>query len=1428
MKLDFKRIMSAVLALTMMVSSLVMVNVVSVSAAEKAVSKYDPDTGAFLLLADDFADKVSLGTDTSPTLSTNAGSSGANLKFGGSRKYTYQAYNTYGNSQSKPATNNSKYTFDNELLTKGSDTIKFTPKKKGTVNVYLYVCGSKKYTISYTNKSGKAFSTNDANLAPQKEVIVQSLTIDYYDADSKTLPEVTMAPSASNIAILAIEYIPDAEESTATGWQLDFTGSDVASEMQSKIGLLDENRTQSDNWLTYSDNDYVVNPDRVHITGELEGTTYKYTPMMSDFIKTKGFAPTEIHFDGISTKKYVRLDCEVHGDSVHTIYLDEEGNGAGTVTADPVTKLPKEVPASETGGKIWLPEDTYYVTIAGGTVVMTEPAPVGEDKTEIKIDSSTTALKGTFTPDVRNDIDDSVIGQKIDLTAGLKVNDDVDEAYISNGAVIANYFEVYGNQGAHGDFALIRSEHMDTDGGERSNVAAIELKTVNGETMSQKSSLRFHVADGASSNLSIRIMCSSSTDTANPSKIGLRTGSSFADNPHEFVTPETIPAEKDGSAEGKMYTFEVENLTPGGYYGIYNAGTSETDDDVRIYSIEFYEAKEPATVTPEATKYAFKAQEGTSGRLVTNEKKDPEYTGAYANYDSDELHVEIADGKATLHDANADSVEMIMPLANTDADGVTSGTVKFSGTLTLLNTDGSKWSLLDFRDSEGKTVAAIRTSNNTVNDDYSNKQDTAPKGNRYALAIPNGVSGSKQLYDYHETKWEMQKGSSNKLAINTDHNYDITFDYTEKTITLHIDGEEAKATDVTNMPAIAEIKGITGASATDRNYEIGDITIEATSATKYPVKLSGTNNTEGSVDLKVMKGTQLIETVTIDSPGAFSEKQLTTNLAAGTYALTAEGCVVTPSTITVKDSGSADTPQEFKDIKIETSYNVNVKFDFAADSAASDSNITITELKPNGSANGSGHNLKDPNNNSTKEYTFTNVAPGTQFKISGTSRNTYQWLSRRNGKVDTDTESFTFANKDDIKFFNGKNSKYFVYTVPLDTKTIGTAGDYGVQFKADSSIGSLDLEHKNMKSKNDNKKTGFGQFGFGEDKKKVCGGKDARENVMEYRFEPAGMDDYISHSYCATVFNGVLDEFAGEKADITTGNEFGILNKDGYGANTFIKFTTDENVNGQAVVDRSGEDIEVYDNTNSDTKLSTTDIKNTAGDKVAKQSFKVVAGHTYTIKTASSSDSKRTYVKSIRIYNPDNVFDNTNADAKDTNTKKDLGTGTQLQISDPTLFEKINAASVPDAHIFRVIGTIHLADATDQASAESELANIDAVGFDVYTKAKYDELEGESGDLNGNHVNGNSSLDGGKSPTPDKGSIEFKDIVNASVDTTGDGTADITADSSFKKVYVQTFYAASESMVLVPWVQYSGNSAKVYSLIKHENPSNNIVLEVTK
>ncbi len=45
MKLDFKRIMSAILALTMMVSSLVMVNVVSVSAAETPEVKIDELTG---------------------------------------------------------------------------------------------------------------------------------------------------------------------------------------------------------------------------------------------------------------------------------------------------------------------------------------------------------------------------------------------------------------------------------------------------------------------------------------------------------------------------------------------------------------------------------------------------------------------------------------------------------------------------------------------------------------------------------------------------------------------------------------------------------------------------------------------------------------------------------------------------------------------------------------------------------------------------------------------------------------------------------------------------------------------------------------------------------------------------------------------------------------------------------------------------------------------------------------------------------------------------------------------------------------------------------------------------------------------------------------------------------------------------------------
>ncbi len=1437
MKLDFKRILSFVLALVMTVGTLTVVNVSSVFAVEQtpAKSSYNPDTGEFLLIADDFANGKSVSdTATLPSLSSNATAAG--IKFGSNNR-TYK-YQNYGTEYSTP-TNEEKYTFDKEFTSTNNDTITFTPKKKGTLNVYLYNKNNNKtITIDYTTIIG---NKKEEQTPERQKVTCIPVKVDYYDssAPEKTLPEVKIALSSTGITLLAIEYVAD-EETNATGWELDFSGSDVASEMQSKIGLLDDNRTQSDNWLTYSGNDYIVNPDREHITeGRLEGTVYKYTPMMSDFIKTVGFLPNDIEFtnaDGseITGKRYVNLDCEIHGDSVHTIYI-ENGKGKGTVTVDPENNnRPLEVPADKTDGKIWLPEDTYYVSIAGGKVEMSKPTVDETDKTKITINTGDTELKGKFTADTLKDINDDVIGTEIDLTAGLKVNDGVDEAYIADGSVIGDgYFQVNGNQNNKGDFALIRSEHMSEDG-ERSNVEALELKTMV-DNSAANSSLRFHISKEASPNLSIRVICSSSDDTDHPSKIGLRTGNGFADTPNPVGTPETIPAEKNSAAN--TYTFTVENLNPDGYYGIYNAGTTETEDDVRIYRIEFYKAQAPATATPEAAKYAFKAQAETTGRLVTKDKKDPGYNGAYANNDSDKLYVEIADKKAVLHDTdNKNSVEMIMPLVHTDADGVTSGTVKFSGDLTLKNNVGSKWSLLDFIDSEGKTVAAIRVSNgaSSSSTDYHGDPNTAT-GEKYSLAVPyefKSNSTTVNTYDYYETS---------VVKATKSLNYDITFDYTNSTITLNVNNAKAEATSVSRMPAIAEIKAITGSSAIDRDYEISDIDIEATSATKYTVKLSGNNNagSDGAVTLKLMKGTQQAGSVEVKN-GAFSDKEIK-NLSAGTYTLAADGCVVTPKTITVRDNGEADTPQSFTDINIETSYNVTALFNFASDSADADVNISITKLTADGAADGSAKTIKAQ----TSFAEFEDVAPGTQFKISGTSRNTYQWLSRRNGVVDS-SESFEYANKDDIKFFNGKSSKYFVYTVPDNetVKSLGT-GNYGVQFKAEEKIVNLDLTHKNIKGKNNDKTTSFGQYGFGEDKKKVCGGKDARDNVAEYRFETAGMDDYISHSYCATVFNGILTEFAGEKADITTGNEFGILNKDGYGANTFIKFKVDSSVVGaegeeiQAIVDRSGDAIEVFSGSDGSNKVGTTDIMNTKGDKPAKQVFTVKAGETYTIKSSmdesvigsSKKLTGRTYVKSIRIYNPNNIFDNTSTDVGGTNTKTDMGTAQALSTSNNALYTKIQADNAdPKDHIFRVIGTIHLSGSMDKASAESELANIEAVGFDVYKESDYKEYE-ETGAVDGNHVNANSTLKGGSvaNKTPLK-VIEFKDVANSSVDTDGDKEANMgtTDGTMFSEVYVQTFYAASEAMVLVPWVQYKSSTAKVYSLIKKDDPANNIVLDPSK
>ena len=211
------------------------------------------------------------------------------------------------------------------------------------------------------------------------------------------------------------------------------------------------------------------------------------------------------------------------------------------------------------------------------------------------------------------------------------------------------------------------------------------------------------------------------------------------------------------------------------------------------------------------------------------------------------------------------------------------------------------------------------------------------------------------------------------------------------------------------------------------------------------------------------------------------------------------------------------------------------------------------------------------------------------------------------------------------------------------------------------------------------------------------------------------------------------------------------------------------------------------------------------GKAGGKTTFKLTPGHTYKIK----DNAGVSYIKSIRLFNPNNVFNNAAATNKQV---EDWCDASSLLTSDTERASALNLGS-SEGTVFRIIGQIALADA-DKVNPDSALSVIDEVGFDVYDEEAYNIANNDvTGDFYYNDAL-SSMLGSGSETAPDYDEIRWADIVNSAVDTNNDGVPEIGnlgSAATGDDLYVQTFFATETNKVLIPWVRYSGSNTKVYS-----------------
>ncbi len=525
---------------------------------------------------------------------------------------------------------------------------------------------------------------------------------------------------------------------------------------------------------------------------------------------------------------------------------------------------------------------------------------------------------------------------------------------------------------------------------------------------------------------------------------------------------------------------------------------------------------------------------------------------------------------------------------------------------------------------------------------------------------------------------------------------------------------------------------------------------------------------------------------------------------------------------------------------------INVKF--SAEGEKLNSEIYI--FKANDATNNN-NKLEAKTDNPSISLT---AEPGDTFIIAGK----YDSQKRTYGSLPDNVYKWEPANVKDSKasilFHNGKesnhNERYFIYTVPSTAKP--TDGAYGIKFTVASDITTLN-EDKNITGDLAStiagltKTIGLGTYGFGEDKATLYG-NDARK-IVAYSFQTASANDYTSAGAGGTKYNNMDPE-----GYTTKGTEYGILNSEKtdsqyiiFKTGNWTNYANPETNECTAIIESSVNGIKVE-------KLTADGASDSSAQ--AEQEFETTGQHNVTLKPNSiyrvtalnksdhkSSDSTLSYVKSIRITDPNNIFDSPVFERLEENQAVVSQQGNEVKQEVKELLTSDGKSSIEDTDtVFRIISEISLQGDSKGTPEQIEyaLSQIKAVGYDVYDKDTYNKLndlmmtyETSKSYFNANNSSAiNGHLDSkGLSDTDlkPKDVIIFGDVVNTAVDTInttdpGEPTANIGTIGDTSKLFVQTYYkiaTGGSAKALIPWVSYdyaggSSDYTKIYTISNQE------------
>ncbi len=622
MKLDFKRIMSSVLAFVMLFSSLVMVNVVSVSAAD--------------------GDRVfDLGSKTVRNefiLSSSDGKVTANGNKSGKKElYTFSEDDIkdfvvhLGNDRNSKAdadTVSDDYDYDNQgyLLIQGpNDYITFYAKNdNASLTIYVSKESSNDRQITVTGEGeGKATPKGDT---PQTGLIPSNNSISKfeYTLDKADTYKIQNPSNGARIYSVIVNDKAAGEEPTPKAtWNVE-----TDSNLTGKVTLEPlTNSTSAVLRYTSADNLYSVIPSRRIIktqsnsgqyvtdnedgshTLNLKGTNWEYYLTQNINVPVGNIVIT----DGVN--RALHLKCKTHN-TVYTIKLQdgqayamiEEGENGGYT-------IPEQ--AEET---IPLHNGELIASMAGGQ--LEKAGEAAADEVTFNIDSEASEIKATYKPFTVEKVNGTV--EKTEFNK-YKVSSVVRGERLFGGTVLDP-------EGKH--FFVAAEKDVETDGvytltdpvalGTDIDMKAVVLRApgsvaAGGGTVDDEQGIGFILADKtpeeSETNVTytLKVYCTSVNQNSSGAQKATETSIAIRE-----IDPVTYTAIRSGYTKSDSITVqdddhvlapekdykEFANLQPGKAYAIFNpAGEDgEPQGNIRVYAMEL--TKIENTVTPSGDWYA--------------------------------------------------------------------------------------------------------------------------------------------------------------------------------------------------------------------------------------------------------------------------------------------------------------------------------------------------------------------------------------------------------------------------------------------------------------------------------------------------------------------------------------------------------------------------------------------------------------------------------------------------------------------------------------------------------------------------------------------------------------------------------------------------------------------------------------------------------